>query len=368
MNSLESTASEPFDFRPPWPPMAYSIAFILPWFGRWPCWMPLFWESCRWNPNIRWLVYTDQPKPDDAPQNVEFIPVRLRDFFAQIAQSLDITLQSPVPHKLCDFKVTYGVVFKDKLKDFAFWGMCDLDMVWGHLRTFYTDDLLSQYDILTSSRGAINGQCTLFRNVDHVNNLFLKIPNAKGILEHPNYCGLDEVRMNETAVKEEKAGTLKTLRRQMLAAETWDFWEEASELLELKEKGSLADYPRLIGDCRWEAGRVFHLASGKEMVLCHFLWGKKPYAKHAWSYPYWPASMLGWEMNGQQIVMQFKPDQTRARWIYYLTTRLGATTWHTLVQAWLDLWSWRKWSDFVKRKCPWMVPLYRKILGKKPNN
>lgn len=361
------SSPEPFDFRPPAPPLLHRIAFILPWFGRWPNWMPLFWESCRWNPNIRWIVYTDQAKPVTPLENVEFISMSVRDFYAHITQSLGITLKSLAPHKLCDFKVTYGVVFQDKLKDFAFWGMCDLDLVWGHIRTFYTDALLSEYDILTSSRCAINGQCTLFRNVPHVNNLFLKVPNIRDIMQHPTYCGLDEVRINETALKEEKAGTLKTLRRQLLAAETWDFWEEASELMELNEKGSLDHYPRLIGPCRWEAGRVFHTASQKEMVLCHFLWGKKSYAKHARSYPYWDKSMTGWEMNRYDIVMLFKPGQTRARAIHYLATRWGATTWNTVMQPMRDLWNFREMREWLKRKCPWLIPLYEKIFKKQVN-
>jgi hypothetical protein len=361
-SSLES-----LDFRPLSPPLAHRIAFILPWFGRWPNWMPLFWESCRWNPNIRWLIYTDQVKLITPLENVEFISVSVREFYAHITQSLGITLKSLAPHKLCDLRVTYGVVFQDKLKDFAFWGMCDLDMVWGHIRTFYTDALLSEYDILTSSRCSINGQCTLFRNTPHVNNLFLKIPNVRDLMQHPRYCGLDEVRINETALKEEKAGTLKTLRRQLLTAETWDFWEEASELMEFNEKGSLVHYPRLIGSCRWEAGRVFHIASGKEMVLFHFLWGKKPYAKHGRSYPYWDKYMIGWEMNRYDIVMLFKPGQTRVRLIHYLTTRWGATTWNVMMQPVRDFWNFREMREWLKRKCPWMIPLYEKIFKKQVN-
>lgn len=357
-------ASSPvsIDFRPPLPPFTHRIAFILPWFGRWPVWMPLFWESCRWNPNIQWFVFTDQAGSADSLWNVEFLPLKLRDFYARLAQSLEIKIKPLGPHKLCDFKVTFGLVFQDELKDFEFWGMCDLDMVWGHIRTFYTDDLLSEYDVLTSSHYAINGQCTLFRNVPHVNNLFLKVPNALEILQHGTYCGLDEVRINEAAFEEEKAGKLKTLRRRLMVSETWNFWEDASEHKELKEKGTLDHFPRLLGPCRWEDGRVFHCATGKEMVLHHFLFWKKYYTGHAWFYPFWNASMTGWEMNERDIVMHFKPGQTRARWIHYLTTRLGATTWKRIMRAIWDLWQLRKQ---VKKKCPWLIPIYEKISGRK---
>ncbi len=288
--------------------------------------MPLFWESCRWNPNVHFILATDQAEPFNKPYNLEFMPFTLPDFWAFLGRGIGTEIKPMRPYKLCDFKVTYGLAFQDKLKDFDFWGWCDLDMVWGHIRTFYTDDLLSQYDILTSSHYSINGQCTLFRNVAHVNNLFRKVPDVFDILKQESWWGLDELRLNEIALEEEKAGRLKTLRRQLQVSESWNFWEDAAEHFELKEKGTLEHFPRMLAPCRWEQGRVYHCATGKEMVLHHFLLWKREYPRNARWYPYWNASMTGWEMNEDDILMHFKPGRAGARWLHYFMTRFGVAT------------------------------------------
>ena len=36
-----------------------SIAIVLPYFGKLPNYFPLFLESCRKNPTVNWLFYTD---------------------------------------------------------------------------------------------------------------------------------------------------------------------------------------------------------------------------------------------------------------------------------------------------------------------
>jgi hypothetical protein len=328
------------------------IAFVLPWFGPWPNWMPLFWESCRWNPDIDWLIYTDQAQPKEAPGNIDFRILNLEEMYRLIAQGLNIELQPPFrAHKLCDFKVATGLIFEDRLRNYDFWGMCDLDMSWGQIRTFYTEDLLSEYDILTSSRRAINGQCTLFRNIPRVNRFFLTEANAIDILRDKKSRNFSELGIDAVAVTAEKEGKLKTLRRRLHVSETWNDWEEKAEQLEFEERGTLAHFPRLVGPCRWEEGRVFHVASGNEMVFCHYLWAKEIYEERARSYPFWSASMIGWDMNGRDIVMHFKPGHRLARCFHYLTTRLGCVPRHHVMK-------------FVRRAAGFLKNRARRLRGR----
>jgi hypothetical protein len=334
---------------------SYRIAFVLPWFGDWPNWMPLYWESCRWNPDIHWLIFTDQLAPAEAPENVAFERLSLPDLYGRIGHNLSLNLRPPFrSHKLCDFKITMGSSFRDVLQGYDFWGMCDLDMAWGQIRDFYPDELLAQYDILTSSRRAINGQCTLFRNVPQVNELFWEELGALEILMDPASRNFSELGIDRTARAEERAGHLRTLRRRLHVSETWNDWEETAERLELEEKGSLADLPRLIGTCRWEEGRVFHNASGAEMVFCHWLFAKDLYAERARAYLFWPDSMLGWEMNERDIVMRFKRGHLLARLRYFLTLRLGWVTRYHLLRF------ERRLRRFVKNRFPWLLSILPK--------
>lgn len=47
------------------------LALIVVWFGKWPDWINLYLASCRWNPEVEWLVVTDQEPPDNRPEVAE---------------------------------------------------------------------------------------------------------------------------------------------------------------------------------------------------------------------------------------------------------------------------------------------------------
>ena len=46
-------------------------------FGPWPTWTDLYLASCAANPEVRWVIPTDQPLPDNRPENVDFLPMTL---------------------------------------------------------------------------------------------------------------------------------------------------------------------------------------------------------------------------------------------------------------------------------------------------
>ena len=110
----------------------YRLLLITAWFGPWPVWMPLTWESFRLNPDVDWLIFSDQGRTTEMPPNVKLISFTLRDFLAELFRRLHIEGDSAeLPaYKLCDFKATYGEAFPEKLSGYHFWGFCDLDLVW----------------------------------------------------------------------------------------------------------------------------------------------------------------------------------------------------------------------------------------------
>ena len=49
------------------------LIMLMPYFGRWPEWINLFIESCRWNPDVRWRFYTDCGEPENKADNVDYV-------------------------------------------------------------------------------------------------------------------------------------------------------------------------------------------------------------------------------------------------------------------------------------------------------
>jgi hypothetical protein len=302
----------------------FRITLIQLWFGPWRKWMPLYFESCRRNPDVRWLMITDQDPHPNAPENVTHWRMSLDELSERFARALELPVKLPYAYKVCDFKVTYGISFADRLQETDFWGMSDLDVVWGRIRHFYSDDLLEKYDVLTSERCSFNGQFTIFRNVPVVNTIFTHVPNYRDILLDPGIHFLDETLSNAAALKMEQRGEIRVLRRKLVVqARYFHPWEIKNQRLEYEEKGHLRDYQSLLHSARWEDGRLYHRKTNRECLLFHFGTSGKNYQRRARTYEYWPEDMTGWTMTVSKIRMNFKPGHLGARWRYFRLTNAG---------------------------------------------
>lgn len=115
--------------------------------------------GCKYNPTIDWLLFTDDHREFDYPENVKvhyttLDAVRER---ARIALERDVCIDTP--RGLCNYKVMYGQIFEQELQGYDFWGYCDCDLVFGDIRRFFTDDILKRY-----GKVGIYGHLTLMRN------------------------------------------------------------------------------------------------------------------------------------------------------------------------------------------------------------
>lgn len=146
-----------------------SIIYIIPFFGKFPSLFPIWLESCRRNHTVNWLIFTDDQTPYDYPKNVQVVYCTFEEIKIMIQKSFSFHVDLDTPYKLCDFKVAYGLIFKDYIKNFDFWGFCDIDLIWGNIRSFFTENLLTTYDKI-----GYQGHSTLFRNTENINHLFLE--------------------------------------------------------------------------------------------------------------------------------------------------------------------------------------------------
>ena len=101
-----------------------KILLIIPYFGQFNNYFSLFLESCRNNPTVNWLILTDDTTPYSYPNNVKVVYTTLSEIKSRIEKKLGFDIKLDTPYKLCDFKPTYGYVFDEYLKGYAFWGYC----------------------------------------------------------------------------------------------------------------------------------------------------------------------------------------------------------------------------------------------------
>lgn len=173
-----------------------TIAYFIPYFGKLPESINMWLLSCKMNPTVDWVLVTDDKTQYDYPDNVKVIYCTYDEIKKKIQDNYDFTVNIYKPWKLCEFKPAYGEIFADLLHEYDFWGQCDMDLIWGDIRKFVTDDMLEKYDKI-----GFQGHSTLYRNTPENNARYgTEIPGLisykEAFASDQGHC-FDEVTVTE---------------------------------------------------------------------------------------------------------------------------------------------------------------------------
>ena len=165
-----------------------KVIFVIPYFGKFNNYFQLFLNSCKNNDEYNWLLITDDKTKYDFPENVTVIYDEFENLKSKIqAKFKEIKISLNSPYKLCDFKPTYGYIFEEYVKDFEYWGYCDVDLIFGKINNFLNLEKLSEYDKI-----GVLGHFTIFKNSKEIRELFLKDERYKIVLSSPKSFKFDE--------------------------------------------------------------------------------------------------------------------------------------------------------------------------------
>ena len=167
-----------------------SIIIITPYFGKWPDWMPFYIESCRWNPTINWLFYTDCGIPNNHPSNMKFIEISFSDYKHMVSEKLKIQFDPTSPYKLCDIKPTYGYLHEDSIRDFDYFAFGDLDLIYGDLRKHLGK--LQEYNLISTHNTRVSGHLCLHKNTKKMREAFKQCNNWQLSLSTEKHLAFDE--------------------------------------------------------------------------------------------------------------------------------------------------------------------------------
>ena len=176
----------------------HSIAMLMPYFGKWPGWIDCFIDSCAHNSSIDFYFFTDCPIPAGTSPNLHFTNLSFGDYCQLASKKLGIDFHPSCARKLCDVKPFYALIHNDILEKggYDFWGFGDIDLVWGDIRRFCTDETLSKYDVISTHADRMSGHFALIRNRTDLNAACLRIKGWKTFLESADNHTLDEERFS----------------------------------------------------------------------------------------------------------------------------------------------------------------------------
>lgn len=150
--------------------MKNKIAFIVPYFGKFNNYFSLWLKSCEKNPDIDWIIFTDDFTVYHYPPNVIVHYTTFSETIKLFQSNYDFTINLNTPYQLCEYKVAYGEVYSQYLINYNFWGFCDVDVIWGNISSFITDEILDKFHKISW-----RGHFSVFKNEYKINRIYRSV-------------------------------------------------------------------------------------------------------------------------------------------------------------------------------------------------
>lgn len=177
--------------------MQKPIAILTCWYGTYPWYFPYFLHSCAHNTAIDFMFITDNKELiNNKPENLKIIFKTLKEIKTTASQKLGFTVNIDHPYKLCDFKPAYGFIFSELLGQYDFWGHGDIDVIYGNIRNFITDEILQEFDIISPRPDWVPGCFLLFKNTEKMNTLFMQSKDYRKIFTSSKHFCFDETNFS----------------------------------------------------------------------------------------------------------------------------------------------------------------------------
>lgn len=150
-----------------------KICLINIWMGPFHNFFPLWYLTASKNATIDFYIISDNKGYIDK-ENLHFIYMNLKVLKSRIQSLFPFRIKLNSPYKLCDYKPVWGLAFPELVKDYDYWGHCDCDLIFGNIREFISEEMLSRYDKILDA-----GNFVLYRNTKEMRQLFKKSMNKE---------------------------------------------------------------------------------------------------------------------------------------------------------------------------------------------
>lgn len=248
-----------------------KIILITCWYGDYPWYLPYYLHSCSFNPSVDFVIVTDNKhKITSLPDNVKIIYKKLDDIISETSAKIGFKINIDTPYKLCDFKPAYGFMFPDLIKDYDLWGHCDLDIIYGDIRAFFTNDFLDSYDYISVRHDYTTGCFALYRNTDLLNNFFKKSKDYKLVFSDPKHYCFDECNFVWDELT--KGSSIFDLETEIVSFTHLMKEAEISESLRTHFDFILME--GFVGHLKFDNGKIIY-RNKYEVIMYHLFWLKK---------------------------------------------------------------------------------------------
>jgi len=252
-----------------------KLAILSIYFGQLPVYYPYFLFSAKRNSDIDFYILTDQYSSAKSDKNVHLIPFSYEELRSRIASRAGLECSISDPWKLNEVKPLLGLIMRDLLANYSYWGWSDIDIIWGNISKFLSPVMSKNIDIYTTKPFWTAGHCTILKNADACNLLPLSNPCLESILCSSSYTAFEESGHRWF----QPAPNIKTLISQGLTPSFYDLVCEAtsSGLLKSCFDDSIIEFMDYSTpfQLNWRNGEISCCESGEKYMYFHLIVLKK---------------------------------------------------------------------------------------------
>ena len=144
-----------------------KICLLICWFGEFPKYLPIWLKTCNHNRKFDFLLLSDVETQFQMPDNVKFIPFTREKFLRRVKERIVANPSFDKSYRVCDFRPMYGIIFREELESYDFWGYCDVDVVFGNISRFIDENDFNEKEAIFNG-----GHFTLIKNCEKMNTLY----------------------------------------------------------------------------------------------------------------------------------------------------------------------------------------------------
>jgi len=182
-----------------------KLAILVVWFGKFPCSIEMWADSAKYQ-DVDFIFITDQLQPEYC-KKFQWINMSMDELIIKIKDRLKIEINIKHAYKLCDFRPAFGHIFEDLIFSYDYWGYCDLDMVFGSLKSFLEIALENNPDKIFS-----RGSLSFYKNSPEINSLY-----TSEFLSSQGFCSYKEIFNDEKSCAFDEAhGIFKIFREKKM--------------------------------------------------------------------------------------------------------------------------------------------------------
>lgn len=162
-----------------------SVILVI-WIGKFPKSFNMWLHSISLLP-FDFIFYTDQPKPINISYKWNY--TSMNSLKNQFSAFMKFDVELPFPYKICDYRPAFGEMFYEEVKEYKYWGYCDLDVIFGNC-----DIIQQKIEFLKPDKVLQRGHLSFFKNNLSINAIYKSSSSISFnyIFQNSKYCMFDE--------------------------------------------------------------------------------------------------------------------------------------------------------------------------------